>query len=136
MSTKVLVVHDQAHRPGLQLWWKNIAQFIMPFGFIVDIAHVTRAEESFSYHRDAGVFIIEGSLVSSYPAVIYCSLRLRQQFFGPMIALSDNVGLSTWLMHAGCDHRSTRADLPDLVRELCATKELPCTQQLRILASV
>ncbi|MFA5051141.1 MAG: hypothetical protein WC499_03430 [Patescibacteria group bacterium] len=122
-SFLVLILDDEFHLH--EIWKKMIDKRIK----ILHAYTIEQAEELFKANQDkidamAIDACIQSGFVPNTPTLV-AKIRGTFEFKGPMIAISGNPDFGEKLKEVGCDHKSAKLDLPQMILKVLGLVQSP-----------
>lgn len=113
---KVLIVEDD------RSWQNNYEDSL---GDKVNIIHaftVGEGERLFLENPDIDLVVMDACVPGDKPTTLPLTSKIRETFYGPMIAASSDEIFRKQLMKNGCDHEAEKRWVPRKIRELLGLK--------------
>ena len=112
MNKKVLIVEDEEYKYDE---WRRVLDDKVVLLFAPSIEE---AEEQFTANPDLAAIVMDACVPGDSPTTPPLVRKFRESFTGPMIAISSLGSYRRQLVHAGCDHESTKDAMPAKVLEV------------------
>ena len=109
MLPKVLVVEDEFRH---QRSWKDSLHGKVE---IMSAYTIEEAEGLFFANVDVALIVMDACVPGDDPTTPPLVQKMRETFFGPIIAASSDWGYRQELMAAGCDHECPKHAVPQTV---------------------
>ncbi len=112
MLPKVLIVEDGR---GYQAHWSTRLRGKVE---ILSAYTIREAETLFFSSVDITAIVMDACVPGESPTTPPLVQKMRETFFGPIIAASSSEYYRQELMDAGCDHECTKTEVPQKIMEI------------------
>lgn len=118
---RILVIEDEVI---IQALFKD---YLSEYGEIIQAFNLQEAEAKFLTERDLTHILVDGNLGTrredGKPSTTDLVIRMRQEFSGPIIAISCSDEYNAFLKSLGCDRAIFKGDAPKSIAKLFKKEE-------------
>ena len=112
MKPKILIVEDR------DIYQSLYRDYIQSAAEILAAKSLDEGKRLFDENPDIVLVVMDACVPGSKPNSMNLIIHIRQTFNGPMIAASSDPDYRDILVETGCNLKSPKEKVPDLVREL------------------